>query len=461
MSRARVRYLCLCLLALAGMGVSLAACGQPAQTPRPTPTPAPPPDLQAVQSWIRQSAVPLKTTNPAAPLDDLAPLQAIVGDAAIVGLGEGSHGSHEFFTMKQRLLEFLVERMGFTLFAMEWGWGTGAQINDYILTGQGDARAILEQQGYWIWKTQEVLDLIEWMRAYNANPAHTQKLHFAGFDCQDVTGTFESIEQYVQMVDPSQADHVFSLYLGMDVPDYPGLSLSTRQQYITKAQQVYDLLKTHESAYEGRSSPQAFALALQNARVILQYTQLYINDPNTPQGLATGDQFRDGAMAENIAWLHQHADGGEKMVLWAHDGHIGAANRIQDAEPQVITMGTRLRQQFGTQYLALGLSFYQGAFNALGSGGPQAFTEQAPTRGSYNEVLGGAGLPLYLLDLRAAPANGPVGQWLAGPYPFHKVSEVYAPDDPGQDDVTVSLRAYFDVIIHIQKVTASQLLPAQ
>ncbi len=263
------------------------------------------------------------------------------------------------------------------------------------------------------------------------------------------------------MVDSSQAGHVSSLYEGMDTPAYSSLPLATRQQYVTNAQQVYDLLKGHESAYEGRSSAQAFAQALQDARVILQHAQLYLNDPRTPQGLAAGDQFRDAAMAENIAWLHEHADGGAKMALWAHDGHIGAANRIQDAEAQVITMGMRLRQQFGTHYLALGLSFYQGSFNAIGARGPQAFTEQAPTKGSYNEALGSAGLPLYLLDLRKAPADGPVGQWLAGPYPFHKVSEVYALDNPGEDDVTVSLRAYFDVILHLQKVTASQLLPMQ
>lgn len=67
--------------------------------------------------------------------------------------------------MKQRLLEFLVEKMGFTLFAMEWSWSTGEQINDYVLNGQGDIRAILEQQGFWIWKTQELLDLLQWMRA--------------------------------------------------------------------------------------------------------------------------------------------------------------------------------------------------------------------------------------------------------------------------------------------------------
>lgn len=116
-----------------------------------------------------------------------------------MGLGEGSHGAHEFFTMKQRVLEYLVEKMGFTLFAMEWSWSTGEQINDYVLKGQGDIQTILEQQGAWIWKTQEMLDLVHWMRTYNADASHLQKVHFAGFDCQDIAAsTYASVVHYIQ-----------------------------------------------------------------------------------------------------------------------------------------------------------------------------------------------------------------------------------------------------------------------
>lgn len=170
------RKLYVASLLVAVIGVALAGCIQRAQTPEPTATlnptitpaplltPAPPPELQPVQSWIRQEAIPLRTTNPQAPLDDLQPLQQIIGSATIVGLGEGSHGAHEYFTMKRRVLEYLVEKMGFTLFAMEWSWSTGEQINDYVLNGQGDIQTILEQQGAWIWKTQEMLDLVHWMR---------------------------------------------------------------------------------------------------------------------------------------------------------------------------------------------------------------------------------------------------------------------------------------------------------
>jgi erythromycin esterase len=126
-----------CLLLLVCLSTSLGGCGQ-------SPSPSSP-----VLSWIQQQAVVLKTTDPQAPLTDVQPLQRIVGSASIVGLGEATHGSHEFFTMKQRLLEFLVEKMGFTMFAMEGSWSAGEQINTYVLTGQGDARYVLGQFHFW------------------------------------------------------------------------------------------------------------------------------------------------------------------------------------------------------------------------------------------------------------------------------------------------------------------------
>ena len=76
----------------------------------------------AVITWIKAGALPLTTLDPRAPLDDFAAFEQIVGDAAIVGLGEGSHGAHECFLVKHRLLRFLVEQMGFTLVAMEMDW---------------------------------------------------------------------------------------------------------------------------------------------------------------------------------------------------------------------------------------------------------------------------------------------------------------------------------------------------
>ncbi|MDQ2715101.1 MAG: erythromycin esterase family protein [Chloroflexota bacterium] len=448
-------YVSIYLLLLLCLSVSLGGCGQPQQTSSP------------VLTWIKLHAIPLKTTDPQASLDDLQPLQQIVGSASIVGLGEATHGSHEFFTMKQRLLEFLVEKMGFTMFAMEGSWSAGEQINTYVLTGRGNARDVLQQFHFWTWNTQEVLALVQWVRAYDANPSHGQKVRFAGFDCQVIeTITFDQVAQYLQAVDPQNAARVTFLYRGLR-PDpaipftkysasYFQLPQSTRKQYAVQAQQVYDLLKQRETQDVARSSSQAFAQALQEARVIVQGTQFMTLNPNDPQALAQSSQQRDAFMAENSAWLHEHADGGGKLVLWAHDGHIQTVGSTP--------MGMHLRERYPSQYLAIGTSFYQGSFNARGMDDSgrftplQSFSVQAPEQGSYNDMFGHAGFSLYALDLRYIPA-GSVGQWMNGPHGFLTIGAAYDSAIGDTFYASLSLPESFDVIIHIQKVTASHLIP--
>ncbi len=457
MNRSRSLLLLASLCALLWLSTSLLGCNQP--SPRP---------LDAQQLWIKQHALVLNTTDPNAPLDDLRPLQPLVGTASIVGLGEATHGSHEFFTMKQRLLEFLVQHMGFTLFAMEGSWSAGEKINAYVLHGQGEAADVLQQFHFWTWNTQEVLALLQWMRAYDADPAHQQKVAFAGFDCQYIeSNTYDAVTEYLQAVDPSNVPKVRAWYQGLR-PDpatsmteytkaYSQLPQATRQQYLHQAQQVYDLLKGNQVAYTAHSSPQAFAQALQETRVIVQGAQLLSYDQSRAQQSQAGSD-RDTFMAENIAWLHEQSQNGAKMVLWAHNEHIAT-------QANYPTMGWHLREQFHSDYLAIGTSFYEGFFNAHGldsQGNPtpvQPFHIQASQASSSYE-LGNVGLPLYALDLRHIPA-GSVGDWMNGYHPFLEIGAVYSPAFERSSYVPTPLPQWFDVLINIRDVTASHLLPLQ
>jgi erythromycin esterase-like protein len=136
---------------------------------------------------IRESIVLLRTVDPGTPLDDLEPLRALIGDARIVSLGEPTHGSREAFQMKHRLLRFLVEEMGFSIFSIEANMPEAYALNDYVISGIGDPRELVRGMYFWTWQTEEVLAMVEWMRAWNlANPPSGGKprLQFTGFDMQ-------------------------------------------------------------------------------------------------------------------------------------------------------------------------------------------------------------------------------------------------------------------------------------
>jgi len=440
----RISFLFLSLIAM-----TLAACAQPilpahGQTISPDP----------VVRWIQHHAISLRTTNPGGSDADLAPLKQIAASASIVGLGEETHGTHEFITMKARLAEFLISKMGFTTFVMENGWGDSKLIDAYINGGPGKITDVMARNLYGSWQTEEYRDLLEWMRAYNADPAHTTKIHFLGMDMQDLNqNDLAAVENYLRKVDPGQVATVQELYAPLLAISGPGaydklaqVSASDKQRYQDQARRVYDLLQTSQEEYTRRSSSQEFAFALQNARIVTQFATY--NNANTDDESLTRYFQRDGFMAENVAWIHDHAAGSNpKVIVWAHDAHI--ANDTYYGSQDGRNMGGELRASYGDGYLAIGTTLYRGAFRSYTSFTGTVQKINPPASDTYNYTLGQAGLPVYMLDLRQLPA-GPVSNWANNFAPFLEYGLA------GEDlSSPAALGQLFDVIVHIQDTTPS------
>ncbi|MEM8734881.1 MAG: erythromycin esterase family protein, partial [Planctomycetota bacterium] len=119
-------------------------------------------------------------------LDDLKELDSVLGQARIVALGESTHGTREFFQLKHRIFRYLIEEQGVRLFGIEASYAACIPINDYVRSGIGDPREAIKGQGFWTWNTEEVLDLVEWMKDWNEQrPPNSPPLEFYGFDTQD------------------------------------------------------------------------------------------------------------------------------------------------------------------------------------------------------------------------------------------------------------------------------------
>ena len=136
--------------------------------------------VDATRRWLAANAIPLTTVEAGHGFADMQPLQAIVGNARIVSLGEATHGTREFFQLKHRMLEFFVSEMGFTIFGIEATMTESFDINEYVLTGKGDPAKGLAGIYFWTWDTEEVLDMIQWMRRYNAHPGTPRRSSSTG-----------------------------------------------------------------------------------------------------------------------------------------------------------------------------------------------------------------------------------------------------------------------------------------
>jgi erythromycin esterase-like protein len=136
---------------------------------------------------VRKRAIRPTTPLAGSGFEDFKGLGEIVGDARIVSLGEPTHGTHECFQMKHRLLEYLVDEKGFSIFSIEASMPEAYALSEYVIHGEGDPKELIAGMYFWTWNTQEVLEMVEWMRGWNVrNPPESGKprLQFTGFDMQ-------------------------------------------------------------------------------------------------------------------------------------------------------------------------------------------------------------------------------------------------------------------------------------
>jgi erythromycin esterase len=153
-----------------------------------------------VRDWIAEHAIRLQTPEAGHGFADMESLKKVVGNARIVSLGEATHGTREFFQLKHRTLEFLATEMGFTIFSIEANMPEAYRLNDYILTGKGDPAELLRGMYFWTWNTEEVFDMILWMREFNKSGKG--RLQFTGFDIQTTKVAEEIARDFIIKYDP-------------------------------------------------------------------------------------------------------------------------------------------------------------------------------------------------------------------------------------------------------------------
>ncbi len=431
-----------------------------AQALNPKDRPAP----DEVVAWIKSKAIPLTGVEAGRAFDDMAPLAALVGDARLVALGEATHGSREFFQMKHRMLEYLVETKGFRSFGIEASFGDCLPLSDYVRTGKGDPADALANQGFWTWDTEEVLALVRWMRAYNEDKTHKEKLSFWGFDMQSPAASAQALLAYLGKVDPALAKEIGPSLEPLDDDFTPRYFDSVPKKEVLAAaeavKKVLASLEARRADYEKKTDQRSLLIAGVHARVLQDFL------------LQEGGEHsaRDRSMAEvagallAIEDVSPSAPGGgsspkasrspAKMVLWAHNGHV---NKQSNGGP--VSMGAHLAKRFGDDYKVFGFAFDEGSFQAVDVGkehrGLIPFTVPPASPGSLDHTLARAGMPFLALDLRGAP-KGPVSDWLSRASATRSIGSMFDASVPdfGLDLIVPPLQ--YDAVLFVQKTTPAR-----
>jgi len=176
--------------------------------------------VQVVAAWLKQNSFPIAHLEAGHGFSDLQPLKQILKDVKIVALGESTHGTREMFQLKHRLLEFLVTEMGFNAFALEASYAACDPINEYVLHGKGDLSTVLTSQGYVVWDTEEMAQMIAWIREFNKNAPEKKKVKFYGLDISNNENGRKMIIGYLKNVAPERVtatDRYFELFMRLNL----------------------------------------------------------------------------------------------------------------------------------------------------------------------------------------------------------------------------------------------------
>lgn len=433
-----------------------------------------------VTSWIRDSAVAINSLDQDSSFNDLEPLINIFRNVQILGVGEATHGTSEFFRLKIRLFKFAVVKLGFRVFGIEADWSDCLPINDYVLEGRGNAEEALCRIGTPQWKCKEVLSLINWMRQYNGQlPKHdfdSRCLYFIGLERSQWYQPAKWLEKYFEdLKSPVASDLADTL---VKISDYDS---EMRKSPMYRAQ------GTSKNAVSNKE--QLKLQALQNEAkdyVVRQIAKLksdiLSSKPSDPElqrdamhrlevfrsaalqqmsGLTEGSNIRDKSIAASVSEAIEHYGKSTKVFVWAHNGHV-SVNRGHSWIPA----GVHLRQRFGNKYYCIGQSFLKGWFLACDEEGDFAsdltkwkkFSVDLPNFDSVENTFADANKDIFIVDFRSAPRVPAILTWLYNAQGFRNCATGFS-DKRKASWQNVIVPAIFDGMTFIRSTTASQAFP--
>jgi erythromycin esterase len=392
-------------------------------------------DPSTAYGWLAGHAYAINAIEPVPWNSDLEPLGQLIGNATVVGLGDGTHGTHEFYTIKLRAIEYLVRERGFDVVTFEAPVAHWEQLNDYVLGGAVDPRVPLADAAsiisYGFWNTEEILALLEWMREYNLHRGNRPPLQILGTDVHGQVADWKAVVAYLRTVDPAMAADAESEYACIGENNY---AQTCRDQ----ATRVRDAVAAARDRLIAASTEHAYEAALLAARAAVQAQAWSVTS------------LRDQSMAENVLWIRDHRSATGRVLYWAHDAHVAKA---QMEFASVTPAGLLLENALGDGYFILGTMTAGGTFTQwiVRAGKPAEETIStfpALADGMYEGYFKQRGLSALLV-----PLHGELPQWLIGPARWNMAGNSGAPAKQ-----PISLPAMFDAVLYIEHTTPIRTL---
>ncbi|NSC25654.1 erythromycin esterase family protein [Streptomyces albus subsp. chlorinus] len=418
--------------------------------------------------WLSTHAVALDHLNPEAPLDDLEPLRAIIGNARVVAIGESSHFIDEFAAMRARILRFLVERCGFTVLAFEYGFSEGFSLDAWAQGEGTDDELSADLAGAIPVGVDEPL---RWIRRYNRTAS--TPVRFAGVDIPAAGGSLlpalAPVADYLRRTDPEtlpvvqEAMRIAETFASgsgaVAAPRWARLPTAEQHALSAKLSRLLIRFRSVEPLYVSRGDQHSYDIALRRLEGACHadYTFRAMADLFAGKGPAADTSARDVYMAESLLWHLERFEPGTRVVLAAHNAHIQKTPVSFNGHTTALPMGQHLHGALGDDYFAVGLTSTTGhtADMPRDENTPFGFTIEAT-----------ALEPAEPGSIEAAFADAQLGLSIAGLHPARtQAAQADAGLAPGPDRIRIQ-SAYlhtpildaFDAILYTPASTVADNL---
>ncbi len=392
---------------------------------------------------------------------DYDPLMSYVGEASIVLLGEATHGTHEFYKTRAALTKRLITEKGFTHIAIEGDWPDAFRVNQYINQGTDatavDALSDFKRFPSWMWRNSEMVTLIEWLHSYNSSQSPHEKVGFYGLDLYSLHQSMTAIVKHLETIDPAAAQKARERYSCFDAfldPQEYGHFATLYPNESCRKEVIDQLvsLRREESDFYKSCALGARECELyieQNALVVANaeryYRSMFEGYP------AQSWNIRDQHMAETIDALLSfgaQVTSTPKIVVWAHNSHVGDARATQMARSGEINLGQLMRERYGSQVVSVGFSTYTGTVSAASqwSGIVERKFVRPALEGSYEALFHNLHTENFMLFMHA---NDEVTTLMERERLERAIGVIYLPySERTSHYFTASLTKQFDVVIH-------------
>jgi erythromycin esterase-like protein len=403
--------------------------------------------------------------------DDYDPLLELIGDGRVVLLGEASHGTHEFYRERALITRRLIEEKGFTGIAVEADWPDAYRVNRYVRGAREDADAEEALRGFqrfptWMWRNAEVLDFVGWLRAHNETRGPADAVGFYGLDLYSLYASIAEVIAYLERIDPPAAERARERYacfeqFGGESQEY-GRSVSLGISEPCRRGVTEQLLELHRDSVsylrrDGLAAEDDQFHAEQNARLIASAEEYYRTMFSS--GISSWN-LRDRHMADTLRRLLLHLERhGEraKLVVWAHNSHIGDARRTEMCDRGELNLGQLVRSHPPDGATLVGFTTFSGTVTAASAWDAPAERKRVRPAlpESYEALFHRLEEPRFLLPLRGTKA----GLSLWEPRLERAIGVIYRPETERQSHYfAAQLPFQFDAVIHIDETRAVEPL---